>query len=68
VTHDGELWEIGLKDGQAIDAIVDLLRTRGLHLRHLTEKRQTLEALFIQTVEAAEPGVDQPIRRQPVKN
>ncbi len=58
VGRDGDFWEIGLKDGQTIDAVVDLLRGRGLNLRHLAEKRQTLEDLFIQTVEAAEPGVD----------
>ncbi len=50
----GELWEVGLKDGQSIDNVLDLLRARGLRLRHLTEKRQTLEDLFVQTVEAAE--------------
>jgi len=64
VTPDGDLWEVGLTDGQTIDPVVDLLRARGLNLRHLSEKRQTLEDLFIQTVEAAEPGVDQPIRRR----
>jgi ABC-2 type transport system ATP-binding protein len=64
VSHDGDLWEVGLKEGQTIDPAVDLLRTRGLHLRHLTEKRQSLEDLFIQTVEAAEPGVDEPVRRR----
>ena len=52
------LWEIGLRDGQSIDPLVDFLRAQGLHLRHLVEKRQTLEDLFVQTVEAAEPGVD----------
>ena len=62
VSRDGELWEVGLKEGQVIDPVVELLRARGLHLRHLAEKRQTLEDLFIQTVEAAEPGVDQPVR------
>jgi ABC-2 type transport system ATP-binding protein len=64
VTRDGDLWEVALKDGQTIDPVVDLFRTRGLHLRHLAEKRQTLEDLFIQTVEAAEPGIDQPVRRR----
>jgi ABC-2 type transport system ATP-binding protein len=49
---------------QGIDAVIDLLRARGLSLRHLTEKRQTLEDLFIQTVEAAEPGVDHRPRRR----
>jgi ABC-2 type transport system ATP-binding protein len=61
VTRDGDLWEVALKEGQTIDPVVDLLRTRGLHLRHLAEKRQTLEDLFIQTVEAAEPGIDRPV-------
>ncbi len=58
VNPSGELWEIGLRDGQSIDPVIDLLRERGLNLRHLVEKRQTLEELFVQTVEAAEPGVD----------
>jgi len=64
VSRNGELWEVGLKDGQNVDAVVDLLRSRGLALRHLSEKRQTLEDLFIQTVEAAEPGVDEPVTRK----
>jgi ABC-2 type transport system ATP-binding protein len=50
--------------GRGIDAVIDLLRARGLSVRHLTEKRQTLEDLFIQTVEAAEPGVDERPRRR----
>ncbi len=57
--HPAEaFWEIELHDGQTIDPVVDLLRSRGLNLRHLTEKHQSLEDLFIETVEAAEPGVD----------
>ena len=47
-------WEVTLADGQAIDAVVDLLRSRGLGLRHLVEKRQTLEDTFFQTVGADE--------------
>jgi ABC-2 type transport system ATP-binding protein len=58
----GELWEVALSDGQSIDPVVDLLRSRGLGVRHLTEKRQTLEDLFVETVEAAEPGVDRRIK------
>jgi ABC-2 type transport system ATP-binding protein len=63
VSKFGDMWEIGLKDGQTIDPVVDLLRARGLCIRHLTEKRVTLEDLFVQTVEAAEPGIDQPAPR-----
>jgi ABC-2 type transport system ATP-binding protein len=64
LTRNGNLWELGLKDGQSIDPVVDLLRARGLSIRHLVEKRQTLEDFFIATVEAAEPGVDRPVRRR----
>jgi ABC-2 type transport system ATP-binding protein len=63
VKRDGLFWAITLKDGQSIDPVIDLVRSRGLSLRHLTEKRQTLEDLFVQTVELAEPGVDQPASR-----
>jgi ABC-2 type transport system ATP-binding protein len=54
----GEVWEVTLTDGQTIDPVVDLVRERGLNLRHLVEKRQSLEDLFLATVEEAEPGVD----------
>jgi ABC-2 type transport system ATP-binding protein len=64
VTRNGEQWEIGLTDGQSIDPVVDLLRGKGLSIRHLMEKRQTLEDLFMETVVAAEPGVDVPVRRR----
>jgi ABC-2 type transport system ATP-binding protein len=60
-------WEVELKDGQSIDPVVDLLRSRGLSLRHLVEKRQTLEDLFLKTVDAAEPGVDAPALIPPVR-
>jgi ABC-2 type transport system ATP-binding protein len=63
VAPSGEMWEIGLHDGQSIDPVIDLLRGRGLSVRHLMEMRQTLEDLFVQTVEEAEPGVDRPAPR-----
>jgi ABC-2 type transport system ATP-binding protein len=66
VKLNGEFWELELNDSQSIDPVVDLIRARGLSLRHLVEKRQSLEDLFVQTVEAAEPGVDQaPLARRP---
>lgn len=46
----GIFWEVHLVDGQTIDPVVDLLRARGLSIRHLVEKRQTLEELFLKTV------------------
>jgi ABC-2 type transport system ATP-binding protein len=63
VTRAGDRWEVALHDGQSIDPVVGLLHERGLQLRHLVEKRQSLEDLFVATVEAAEPGVDE--ERQP---
>jgi ABC-2 type transport system ATP-binding protein len=65
VRASGEYWEISMRDGASIDTVVDLLRSRGLSIRHLMEKRQTLEDLFVETVEAAEPGVDRRATRQP---
>jgi ABC-2 type transport system ATP-binding protein len=53
-----DLWEIGLTDGQTIDRLIRLIFEKGLHLRHLLEKKQSLEDAFLATVEGAEPGVD----------
>lgn len=61
VRADGEFHEVTLADGQTIDAVVDLLRSRGLSVRHLVEKRQTLEELFMETVIPLEPGIDVPL-------
>jgi ABC-2 type transport system ATP-binding protein len=60
VTKVAPYWEVALQDGQSIDPVLDLLHQKRLALRHLMEKRVTLEDLFIQTVEAVEPGVDRP--------
>ena len=49
-TPAGDLWEIVLADGQTIDPVVRLLHSRGLNLRHLVEKRQTLEDQFVEVV------------------
>lgn len=57
-TRRGPFWEVDLAAGQTIDALVRLLLDGGLHLRHLVEKRQTLEDLFVAAVDAPEPGVD----------
>ncbi len=46
----GNLWEIQLVEGQSIDPVIDWLRHRDLNLRHLVEKRQSLEDLFLATV------------------
>jgi ABC-2 type transport system ATP-binding protein len=65
LTRMGVVWEVDLRDDQNIDDLVRLLLDQGLRLRHLVEKRQTLEDLFVQTVEAAEPGVDRRRRVPP---
>lgn len=44
-------WEVHLTAGQSIDPVIDFLRAQGLNLRHLVEKRQTLEDLFLETHE-----------------
>jgi ABC-2 type transport system ATP-binding protein len=50
LTAVGDTWEIGLAEGQTIDPVVRLLHARGLNLRHLVEKRQTLEDQFVEVV------------------
>jgi len=64
VAAKGDYWEVGLTTGQTIDPVVDLLRARGLNIRHLVEERQSLEELFMETVVAPEPGVDRPVGRR----
>jgi ABC-2 type transport system ATP-binding protein len=58
VVPSGDFWEVTLPDGKEIDFVVDFLRARQLRIRRLVEKRQSLEDLFMATVEEAEPGVD----------
>ena len=54
VVPRGERWEVHLTQEQTIDPVVDYLRVQGLSLRHLVEKRQTLEDMFVETVEREE--------------
>jgi ABC-2 type transport system ATP-binding protein len=63
VKANADFWEVELDEHQSIDPVVDLLRARGVSIRHLVEKRQSLEDLFMATVDAAEPGVDAPVLR-----
>jgi ABC-2 type transport system ATP-binding protein len=51
VVAQGERWELHLTEEQSIDAVVDLVRGCGLSLRHLVEKRQSLEDMFVETLE-----------------
>jgi ABC-2 type transport system ATP-binding protein len=60
VTPLGDRWEVHLNDSQTIDPIIELLRTSGLQLRHLVEKRQSLEDLFLQTHDA-KPSLVSPV-------
>jgi ABC-2 type transport system ATP-binding protein len=60
VTMADALWEVEIPENGSIDPVLSLLHRHGLRLRHLLRKRTSLEELFLQTVEAAEPGVDVP--------
>ncbi len=55
-------FEVTLASGQTIDPVVRLLVEGGLSLRELVEKKESLEDVFMKTVEGAEPGVDQKVR------
>jgi len=61
----GAFWEVAVTDAKGIDPVVDLLRARGLSIRHLIEKRETLESLFMRTVGGEEDEGEPPARREP---
>ena len=48
---------------EAAGRFTRLIADKGLGLRHLVEKKQTLEDAFLATVEGAEPGVDRKRRK-----
>jgi ABC-2 type transport system ATP-binding protein len=60
----GDRWETLLTDGQTIDPVVDFLRSRNLNLRHLVEKRQSLEDLFLETHGGKAEKRERPNREQ----
>lgn len=49
------LTEVIVPDGKTIDPVLALLSARGLNLRHLIEKKQTLEDVFVSMVDATAP-------------
>lgn len=51
-------WEVVLNDPSNIDQVLSLLHDRGLKLRHLIEKKQSLEDVFVQMVDQDDPGTD----------
>jgi ABC-2 type transport system ATP-binding protein len=57
------LFEVARADGKTIEPVMRALFERGLTPVHVVEKKQTLEDVFMTTVEGAEPGVDRKQRR-----
>ncbi len=55
--------EVVLPTGKSIDPVLDLLHRKNLNLRHLVEKKQSLEDVFVSMVDSAEPGTDRRTRR-----
>ena len=56
-------FEVMLTDNQTIEPVMKLLSEKGLTVTHIVEKKQSLEDVFMTTVEGAEPGVDRKRRR-----
>ena len=55
--------EVVLPEGKSIDPVLAMLHTKSLNLRHLVEKKQSLEDVFVSMVDGAEPGTDRRNRR-----
>lgn len=51
-------WEVIVSKDEDIDRVIQLIAQRGLSLRHLIAKKQTLEDVFVQMVDQDDPGVD----------
>jgi ABC-2 type transport system ATP-binding protein len=51
-------WEVFVSGNADIDRVVQMLVERGLHVRHLVAKKQSLEDVFVEMVDQADPGVD----------
>lgn len=58
VTAAGAMVEVVLPEGKGIDPVLALLSSKGLNLRHLIEKKQSLEDVFVQMVDSEDPGTD----------
>ena len=54
--------EVELGEGKGIDPVLELLSAKRLRLRHLVEKKQTLEDVFIRLVEDSEPRGKRAVR------
>ena len=54
VEAEGNFHEVELADGQSIDPVLALLHSKGLSLRHLVEKKQTLEDVFVKMVDSSD--------------
>jgi ABC-2 type transport system ATP-binding protein len=63
---EGGHFEVSLPDGKTIEPVMQLLTSRGLTVVHIVEKKQTLEDVFMNLVEGAEPGVDRKPRKRGV--
>lgn len=67
VEPHGDLYDVLVGEHlDAIDRVLALLGDKGLKLRHLVQKKQTLEDVFVGVVEGGEPGTDDR-RRGPVR-
>ncbi len=56
-------WEVIVGDTLSIDPVLSLVHERGLKLRHLVEKKQSLEEVFVSEVDQADPGTDSRVKK-----
>jgi ABC-2 type transport system ATP-binding protein len=54
VDQVGDVWQVALPDDRTIDPVVQLIAAAGLGLRHLVEKKSSLEDVFMAVATAAD--------------
>ena len=66
IDKQGQFWEVVANDPTQIDRVLEVLSARGLKLRHLVEKKQSLEDVFVQEIDQADPGTERRRTKPPV--
>jgi ABC-2 type transport system ATP-binding protein len=54
-SRSGDILEVPIGEGKSVDGLIDLLRSKGVSVRGVSEKKKSLEDVFIDLVEPPRP-------------